>query len=332
MTGWRVAVTGASGFLGGALARRLLETPALRVGGAGPSAVQSLTLLDLVDPPSDLVADPRVHALTGELHQRVPDMDDADLVCHLAGVVSGAAEADFDLGMRTNLDALRLLLERCRAMASPPVFLFTSSLAVFGSDPAIGPVGPVDDDTLPRPQSSYGIQKFIGEQLVADYTRKGFIRGRSVRLMTVAVRPGRPNAAASSFISGIIREPLAGIRAVCPVPDSTPIALSSPRRTLDGTMTAVETDDPAWGSTTAMNLPALSITPREMAEALDRVSGTTASRLIDWIPDERILAIVGSWPANFSTPRAEALGLSAVPSFDDVVREYLESGGPLTRR
>lgn len=332
MTGCRVAVTGAAGFLGGALARRLLATPDLRVGGDAPSAVGSLQLLDLVDPPPDLAADPRVHVLTGELHQTVADLGDADLVCHLAGVVSGAAEADFDLGMRTNLDALRLLLERCRAMTAPPVFLFTSSLAVFGSDPAIGPVGPVDEDALPHPQSSYGIQKFIGEQLVADYTRKGFIRGRSVRLMTVAVRPGRPNAAASSFISGIIREPLAGVRATCPVPESTPIALSSPRRTLDALMTALATDDRTWGSTTAMNLPALSTTPREMAESLDRVSGTEASRLIDWVPDATIRAIVESWPAEFSTPRAEALGLSAVPSFDEVVREYLESDGARTGR
>src|SRR6188508_456503 len=192
---------------------------------------------------------------------------------HLAGVVSGAAEADFDLGMHTNVDGTRAVLEYGRRHAAPPLVIFSSSLAVFGSDPAIGPVGDVDDDTLPRPQSSYGIQKFIGEQLVADYTRKGFVRGRSVRLMTVSVRPGRPNAAASGFLSGIIREPLAGERARCPVDPQTPVALSSPRRTLEGILRAAAVDDATWGSRTAMNLPALTTTPREMADALDRVAG-----------------------------------------------------------
>jgi D-erythronate 2-dehydrogenase len=176
---------------------------------------------------------------------------------------------------------------------------------------------------LPRPQSSYGIQKFIGEQLVADYTRKGFVRGRSVRLMTVSVRPGRPNAAASSFLSGIIRAPLAGERALCPVPPDTPIALSSPRRTLDGIIRAAEADDTEWGSRTAMNLPALTTTPREMAAALDRVTGTDASALIDWGDDPAVGAIVRSWPAEFRAARAQKLGLTADGSFDDIVRAYL---------
>ena len=202
---------------------------------------------------------------------------EADAVFHLAGVVSGAAEADFDLGMRTNIDGTRAVLEYGRRHTVAPLVVFTSSLAVFGSDPAIGPVGDVDDDTLPRPQSSYGIQKFIGEQLVADYTRKGFVRGRSVRLMTVSVRPGPPNAAASGFLSGIIREPLAGERARCPVDPDTPVALSSPRRSLEGILRAAAVDDATWGSRTAMNLPALTTTPREMARALDRVAGTRAA-------------------------------------------------------
>jgi D-erythronate 2-dehydrogenase len=244
-------------------------------------------------------------------------------VFHLAGVVSGAAETDFDLGMRTNVDGTRALLEYTRGQRTPPVLVFSSSLAVFGNDPALPPLGAVDDDTLPRPQSSYGIQKFIGEQLVADYSRKGFVRGRSVRLMTVSVRPGKPNAAASSFLSGIIREPLAGERAVCPVPPDTPIALSSPRRTLDGIVRAAEVDDATWGSRTAMNLPALTTTPRGMADALDHVAGTGTSDLIDWTDDPAIGAIVRSWPAEFHTPRAHALGLRAEKSFDGIVRDYL---------
>ena len=323
--GVRVAITGGAGFLGGLLARRLLDTTAISVGGAEPRPISAIQLLDLVEPPHDLSAEARIGALTGPLEQTIPQLGDVDLLCHLAGVVSGAAERDFDLGMRTNLDATRQLLDHARSFAAPPVVVFTSSLAVFGSDPAIGPVGHVDDDTLPRPQSSYGIQKFIGEQLLADYTRRGFIRGRSIRLMTVAVRPGKPNAAASSFISGIIREPLAGQRATCPVPASTPIALSSPARTIDGIVKAITTDDRTWGSRTALNLPALSTTPGDMLNALDRVTNTNPSSLIDWVQDDAILAIVGSWPAKFSTPRANELGLAAPTSFDDVIREYLTS-------
>ena len=323
--GVRVAITGGAGFLGGLLARRLLDTTAISVGGAEPRPISAIQLLDLVEPPHDLSAEARIGALTGPLEQTIPQLGDVDLLCHLAGVVSGAAERDFDLGMRTNLDTLRQLLDHARSFAATPVVVFTSSLAVFGSDPAIGPVGHVDDDTLPRPQSSYGIQKFIGEQLLADYTRRGFIRGRSIRLMTVAVRPGKPNAAASSFISGIIREPLAGQRATCPVPASTPIALSSPARTIDGIVKAITADDRTWGSRTALNLPALSTTPGDMLNALDRVTNTNPSSLIDWVQDDAILAIVGSWPAKFSTPRANELGLAAPTSFDDVIREYLTS-------
>jgi hypothetical protein len=211
------------------------------------------------------------------------------------------------------------------------VFVFSSSLAVFGSDPTGSPVGTVDDNTLPRPQSSYGVQKFISEQLVADYTRRGFVRGRSVRLMTVAVRPGRPNAAMSSFMSGIIREPLAGQHVTCPVPPDTPLALSSPRRTLDGIMRAAEIGDAEWGSRTAMNLPALSTTPREMGAALDRVAGPGSSALIDWAVDPAITAILQTWPARFVTARAERLGLIADRSFDDIIREYITDNLPVSQ-
>jgi nucleoside-diphosphate-sugar epimerase len=280
-------------------------------------------LVDLVTPSADLAADRRVRSVTRPLDAALDELDDVDAVFHLAGVVSGAAEADFDLGMHTNVDGTRAVLEYGRRHPAPPLVIFSSSLAVFGSDPALGPIGDVDDDTLPRPQSSYGIQKFIGEQLVADYTRKGFVRGRSVRLMTVSVRPGRPNAAASGFLSGIIREPLAGQRARCPVDPDTPVALSSPRRTLEGILRAAAVDDATWGSRTAMNLPALTTTPREMARALDRVAGATLSDRIDWVEDPAVSAIVGSWPARFHTPRAHRLGLRADASFDDIVRDHL---------
>ena len=330
----RVIVTGGAGFIGTLLARRLLAKP-VTIGDSRPAPVDELVLVDLAAPPPDVAGDPRVRAVTGDLAEAVDELKDADAIFHLAGVVSGAAEADFDLGMRVNVDGTRAVLERARRQRTPPVLVFSSSLAVFGADPALpagagGPATPVGDDTLPRPQSSYGIQKFVGEQLVADYTRKGFVRGRSVRLMTVAVRPGKPNAAASSFVSGIIREPLAGLRATCPVPPGTPVALSSPRRTLQGILRAAAVGDATWGSTTAMNLPALATTPRSMAEAMDRVVGYAASDLIDWTDDPVIGAIVRSWPARVETPRASALSLRPEASFDDIVREYLddESGQP----
>jgi nucleoside-diphosphate-sugar epimerase len=324
----RVIVTGGAGFIGTLLARRLLAKP-VTIGDARPAPVDELVLVDLAAPPPDVAGDPRVRAVTGDLAEAVDELTDADAIFHLAGVVSGAAEADFDLGMRVNVDGTRAVLERARRQRTPPVLVFSSSLAVFGADPALpagagGPATPVGDDTLPRPQSSYGIQKFVGEQLVADYTRKGFVRGRSVRLMTVAVRPGKPNAAASSFMSGIIREPLAGLRATCPVPPGTPVALSSPRRTLQGILRAAAVGDATWGSTTAMNLPALATTPRSMAEAMDRVAGYAASDLIDWTDDPAIGAIVRSWPASIETPRASALSLRPEASFDDIVREYLD--------
>jgi nucleoside-diphosphate-sugar epimerase len=225
--------------------------------------------------------------------------------------------------MRGNLDGTRAVLELARRQAAPPVLVFSSSVAVFGPEAEPGPAGVVGDDTLPQPQSSYGTQKFIAEQLVADYARKGFVRGRSVRLMTVAVRPGRPNAAASSFVSGIIREPLAGLRAPCPVPPDTPLALASPDRALAGILRAAAVTDAEWGSRTAMTLPGLTTTPRSMAAAMDRVAGYAASDLIDWTDDPAIGAIVGSWPARFETRRAHALGLRPDRSFDDIVRQYI---------
>ena len=319
----RIVVTGGSGFLGSLLARRLLGEP-VTLGGAEPTEVTQLTLVDLVPPPADVAADARVRFVPGPLDTVRPG--EADAVFHLAGVVSGAAEADFDLGMRTNIDGTRAVLEYGRRHAVAPLVVFTSSLAVFGSDPAIGPVGDVDDDTLPRPQSSYGIQKFVGEQLVADYTRKGFVRGRSVRLVTVSVRPGPPNAAASGFLSGIIREPLAGERARCPVDPDTPVALSSPRRSLEGILRAAAVDEATWGSRTALNLPALTTTPREMARVLDRVAGAPLSDMIDWVVDPAVERIVSTWPARLHTPRAHALGLHAEASFDDIVREYVAGG------
>jgi D-erythronate 2-dehydrogenase len=181
----------------------------------------------------------------------------------------------------------------------------------------------ITDATLPVPQSSYGIQKFICEQLIADYTRKGFIRGRSVRLLTVAVRPGRPNAAASGFLSGIIREPLSGVRADSPVPPGTAVAVMSADRAVEGLLRAAETAPDTWGDPTAVNLPAVTVTVGEMVQTLERVAGPAVSALVGWQPDEAIAVLVRSWPARLSTARAAALGLSPDDSFEAIVRAYI---------
>jgi nucleoside-diphosphate-sugar epimerase len=181
----------------------------------------------------------------------------------------------------------------------------------------------VQGDLLELAQGRYGIQKFIGEQLVADYARKGFIRGRNVRLMTVSVRPGKPNGAASGFLSGMVREPLAGLRGACPVPRETPVALASPARTVEGLIRAAEASDQEWGPLTGMNLPSMLVTAGEMADALERVAGKQATALLDWTPDPAILKLVNSWPGNVASTRARALGLQSDKDFESVIREYV---------
>ena len=330
-----IIITGGAGFLGVRLARTLLASGQLALRGVAPQTLQSITLVDRAAPPADLAADSRVKSLIGDLNQLLAPFSgtntaesqsiwaQAAIIFHLAAAVSGECEADFDLGMRSNIDATRALLEACRAAGNCPTVVFASSLAVFGNSAAQPLPAVIDDRTLPTPQNSYGIQKFIGEQLVADYGRKGFICARNVRLMTVSVRPGKPNGAASSFLSGMIREPLAGVRAVCPVPPETAVALSSPARTIDGLIRAAEVSDDAWGARTAINLPALSTTVGAMAAALEKLGGKAIADLIDWTPDPTIANIVTSWPAVIDAARARALGLLPDPDFESIVAEYM---------
>jgi nucleoside-diphosphate-sugar epimerase len=179
------------------------------------------------------------------------------------------------------------------------------------------------DTTLPTPLTSYGIQKYIGEQLTADFGRKGFIRGRSVRLMTVSVRPGKPNGAASSFFSGMIREPLAGLTGACPVTPQTQVVLSSPATTIAGIVRAAEATDAEWGPRIALNLPSLSTTTGEMAAALARVAGKDVAERIDWTPDPVIQKIVSTWPGKIDAARARGLGLLPDTDFDAVIRDYI---------
>ena len=322
-----ILITGGSGFLGARLARTLLARVGVSRGGAAAQAITRITLADRAPPPADLAADARVQFVGGDLNEQlasgqIPAAETA-LVFHLAAAVSGECEADFDLGMRSNYEATRALLEACRALGTRPTFVFASSLAVFGYQPGYGMPEVIEDYTLPTPQSSYGIQKFIGEQLVADFARKGFVQGRSTRLMTVSVRPGRPNGAASGFFSGMIREPLAGLRAQVPVPANTPVALASPARTIEGIVRAAEASDADWGPLTAINLPAMRTSVGEMAQALERVAGPAATALLDWTPDEAIQKLVKTWPGNIASARANRLGLQPDPDFETIIRDYI---------
>ena len=237
--------------------------------------------------------------------------------------MSGGAEADFDLGYRVNLDGMRLVLERCRKLARPPRVVFASSVAAFGGTlPEV-----LDDSTTPNPQTSYGAQKVIGEYLVTDFTRKGFIDGRSLRLPTIVVRPGKPNLAASSFASSIFREPLNGVVAACPVPETTGIWLLSPRKVVEAFVHAHELDSTAWGVNRVVNLPGITVTVKEGVEALRRVAGAAVAARVQYQPEERIQAIVKTWPVRFRTPRALAMGFTADPDIETVIRGYIEDEG-----
>ncbi|MDB5750269.1 MAG: UDP-galactose 4-epimerase [Ramlibacter sp.] len=322
-----ILITGGAGFLGARLARVLLAAGRLSLRGASARTIGRIVLADRGEAPADLLGDPRVQAVQGDLLELVQRRDlpaaGTDVVFHLAAAVSGECETDFDLGMRSNLDTTRALLEAGRALGTQPVFVYASSLAVFGQQPGQPAMGVMRDDSLPTPQGSYGIQKFIGEQLVADFTRKGFVAGRSVRPMTVSVRPGRPNGAASGFFSGMIREPLAGVRAQVPVPPATVVALASPSSTIAGIVRAAEASDAQWGPLSALNLPSLTTTVGEMAQALERVAGPEAAALIDWTPDPAVERLVRSWPGQIQWERARGLGLQADADFDSVVRSYI---------
>jgi nucleoside-diphosphate-sugar epimerase len=317
-----VLITGAAGLLGTRLARALLTQESLSAGPGGRQAIERISLLDIAEP--RIAPDPRLRVLTGDISdpaviERALTAD-VQSVFHLAAVVSGQAEADFGLGMRINLDATRLILEQARRNGNCPRLVFTSSVAVFGG---ILPAR-VLDTTRATPQSSYGAQKVMGEVLVSDYSRRGFVDGRALRMPTVCVRPGAPNKAASSFASGIIREPLDGQEAVCPVAPETPLWLASPARAIENLLHGHEIDSALLGASRALNLPGLSISVGDMAKALERVAGAQAAQRIRWERDPAIERIVNSWPGDFITTRADAMGFKRDAGFDDIIRGYIE--------
>jgi len=315
----KILITGGGGFLGFRLARTLLAR-----GQLGGRTITGMTLLDDAFPPAlQELKSAKVKAITGDIADEATIAaacpPDTGAVFHLAAVVSGAAEADFDLGLRVNLKGMELLLERMRQCQAPPRMVFTSSIAAFGGD--LPPV--LDDSTIANPQTSYGAQKVIGEVLVTDYSRKGFIDGRSLRLPTVVVRAGKANAAASSFASAVIREPLNGVAYECPVAPETGVWLLSPGKTVEAFLHAWELPPEAWGTQRWLNLPGITATVAQMVEAMRKVAGDAAADRVVYKGDARIQAIVKTWPGSFRTPRALAMGFTADPDMESVIRQYI---------
>ena len=312
-----VLITGGGGFLGFRLARALLAR-----GRLGGRAISSITLLDGAFPEA-AAKEPRLKAVNGDVADAKVIAEvcppDTDAVFHLAAVVSGAAEADFDLGMRVNLKGTELLLAQMRKCTRPPRLVYTSSVAAFGGElPEV-----LDDSTIANPQTSYGTQKVIGEYLVSDYSRKGFIDGRSLRLPTIVVRAGKPNAAASSFASGILREPLNGVVSECPVALETGVWMLSPGRVVEAFLHAWELPAEAWGTQRWLNLPGITASVAQMIEALRKVAGAKAAARVVFKPDARIQAIVKTWPVNFRTPRALAMGFAPDRDVESIIRGYI---------
>jgi nucleoside-diphosphate-sugar epimerase len=320
-----IVITGGSGFLGRRLAETLLDRSALSGADGRDTRINRITLVDVVPAPG--FTDSRVRQITGDvadrqLLERAIDAGTTS-VFHLAAIVSGQAEADFDLGMRVNLDASRHLLEVCRHHGQRPRVVFTSSVAVYGGDlPATVP-----DDLAVTPQTSYGTQKAMAELLINDYTRRGFVDGRSLRLPTISVRPGRPNAAASSFASGIIREPLNGDVSVCPVGAATRVWLLSPRTVIECFILAHNIDGARLGSNRLLNLPGMSITVGDMVASLGRVAGSDVAARVRFEPDARIERMVATWPGELAATRARALGFPSDSDFDEIVRRYIAEAG-----
>lgn len=322
-----ILIIGAAGMVGRKLTERLV-----RDGALGGKTITRATLHDIVEPPVPAGAPFAVKTLAsdfsqpGEAEKLVAERP--DVIFHLAAIVSGEAEADFDKGYRINLDGTRYLFDAVRAIEGyVPRLVFTSSIAVFGA-PFPDAIG---DEFFTTPLTSYGAQKAIGELLLADYTRRGFFDGIGIRLPTICVRPGKPNKAASGFFSNIIREPLSGIEAVLPVGEDVRHWHASPRSAVGFLIHAATIEGEKVGPRRNLTMPGLSVTVGEQLEALRRIAGDKGVALVRHEPDPGIMKIVAGWPRNFDASRALSLGFKAEASFDDIIRVHIEDelGGKL---
>lgn len=323
-----ILITGGTGFLGQRLGIELLHRGELLMGDSGPQSIDSIHLTDSVEPGfwhEGLRDHPKIKLSTGDISDeffvRKLCNEDVGVVFHLASVVSGQGEQDFDLAMRVNLDGTRYLFDALRANCSPNTrVLFTSSVAAFGGELMPDTVGDLSKLT---PLTTYGMTKVIGEQLINEYTRKGFFDGRSARLPTVIVRPGKPNQAASSFVSGLFREPLNGEDCIVPVDTKTPMPVLGYRAIINGMIRLVEIEGNELGQDRAVGLPALNMTVQNLIDSLHRVAGERAIGKITVEPNDFITNICKTWPRAIDNSRSIKLGLPIEASADEIIEYYI---------
>ena len=318
----KVVITGGAGFLGKKLARRLLQQGEIAGADGQPGPISELLLFDVGRACGPGLDDSRVVAVDGDIANFATVqsiVQNASTVFHFAAVVSAGAEADFDLGYRVNLNGTRNVLEACRALGTGPRVVFTSSLAAFGGDlpPAVA------DDTPLTPQTSYGAQKSIGEFLVRDYTRKGFLRGTSVRLPTICVRTGLPNKAASTWASSVVREPLTGVDVVCPVTPETVMVVLSPRKTVEAFVRLHDLPADAFGPGRILLLNGIQVTAHELEQAVARHAGNRKLGKVIWQHDPSIQKICDGWPQGIDLRRARLLGFETDRDLDEIVRNFI---------
>lgn len=317
----RVLILGGGGFLGRRLAKELTEN-----GGLAQGELTHLTLVDIAFP-ENMHQDSRLECIAADFSDqaviRSVLQHRPDVIFHLAAIVSGEAEKNLELGMKINFHASLQLLELCRANAFHPRIVFASSCAVFGGD--VSKV--VLDETGPKPRSSYGTQKAMVELLMNDYSRRGFIDARSLRLPTIAIRPGKANAATSSFVSAIIREPLDGKNATYPVPSETTVWIQSPKRVIQNFIHAANLDEKLLGDDRIINLPGLNASIQEMINSLAQITNPEITKLISYQPDAFLQRIVLTWPPYFDTQWATKLGFVSDTSTEEIIRTYMAEEG-----
>lgn len=309
-----ITILGGGGFLGRKIADHLAAS-----GMLGGRKVTSLTLFDL-HPPAPVPAPFPVHCIGGDVADlpatAIPE--GTDIVFHLAAVVSAAAEADYDLGRRVNLDGINSVVDACRRLAKAPRVVFTSSVASFSG----GQSANLADDARQMPTNSYGAQKAAGEMILADASRRGFLDLVSIRLPTICIRPGAPNKAASSFVSAIVREPLLGLHTTLPVSENFAVWIASPAHAVTWLLHAASMDTANLGLDRGINPPGLSVTTGAMLDAMEAVRPGTRA-LVSAEPDATVAAIVGTWPASFAPVRAPALGFAPHGDLRDLIEEFL---------